>query len=186
MKSQDEIERRLRTLRVRYTKKHIAASQERLPQNCIYNLEQAPNGHYTKSKSADVDIAPRHSITLVVIQPESPIRLCMYGADDPSKWPGNICDKAETARCCSWFSAKVSKEVAKTEFLNRLADDEYVYENHPDIAALQWATDGRVYKKSLSPLERLRIWLFSFFVRVPPALPQLPEGEVPDDLWDDE
>lgn len=186
MKSLETVERRLRTLRVRYIKQHISASQERLPKNCVFNYEQIPTGYYEKSRSIDVDIAPRSSVTLVVIQPEAPLRLCMYGAEDPSKWLGDVCDKAETARGCGWFKPKTSVDEAKDEFVSLLADDEYTYDNYRDVATLQWVLNDRVHKKALSMWERLVIWIYSFFIRVRPPVPQLPEGEIPDDLWSDD
>lgn len=162
MKSKSIIERRLRTLRLRYLKKYIALSQDRIPQNCIYNILHTPTERPKTSqfKAFDEDeMTSCRNATLIVIQPDLPIRICTYGSEIPEKWNGDICDTDDVSKGCKYFHPCITVEEAEKEFLSKLVDDEYVYENYPDVAALQWVLEDRVHKYGLSWWERMLVWL---------------------------
>jgi hypothetical protein len=161
VKSKNVIERRLRTLRLRYLKKYIAISQDKIPQNCIYNIIHSPveRPNISQFKELDYDeMAACHNATLIVIQPDLLIHICTYGSERPDLWNGEICDTDITSKGCKHFQPRIMAEEAKKEFLSKLSDDEYVYDNYPDIATLQWVLEDRVYKYDLSWWEKILVW----------------------------
>ncbi len=70
--------------------------------------------------------------------------LCMFGAENPETWPGNICDDAETARQCPMFEATVSKAELWVEFQEQIANLEWIRLHLPEVFALVWVLDGTV------------------------------------------
>ena len=194
MKSRSDIEKRLRSLRVKYAKRYVSASQERTHRNCVHNVEHAPRDMHEDSKPSRSplrrgpqgrDAAPPRR-TLTVVRSEAPVRLCMYGCKDPASWAGDVCDSDDISRSCPKFEPLRSMEAARAEFLEKLADDEWVFDNHKDMAALQWALSDRMHKWGLSWWERLFLWLQVLLFRRAKVAPRLPLPELPEDLWKDD
>jgi len=183
VKSKVDILKRLKKLRIRYAKNHIKCSQERKHKNCVYNHEQTPLS--CSNSITEVELAPREISTVILIRDNDSTFYCSYGSDDPEHWSGLICDRDEIAEKCKWFIPKVNAKEARIDFLQLIEDDKYVYENYPDLAALQWALGDRVYKHALSWWDRLVFWLWSrvFKPKSPAALP--PAEDIPEDLWND-
>jgi hypothetical protein len=131
----------------------------------------------------DAEMASKRSITLLVIQPDEPARLCSYGSQDPSSWNGVICDDDNITKACPMFQPLVDSEQARVEAETLLADDEWVLTNMKDVAALQWVLGDRVYKKGLNWFQRLKLWIQVKMTRVPKPifLPELPAN-----IWDDD
>jgi len=186
VKTKDDIEKRLRKLRLRYAHKYVQHSQERRHCNCLYNEAHQPSSvPYTRTQSEERDVAPRHQVTLVVVRPEEPVRLCMYGAEDAAKWEGNVCDTDEVSRSCPMFRPRVSAAEAKDEFLESVADDELVFEKYRDVATLQWVLGERVHEIPLTWWDRLTLWFRVQLSKVVKPAPRLPPAELPKDIWDD-
>ena len=204
MKSKGTITKRVRKLRLRYAKKHVKASQARRHGNCRHNFEHAASLEGRDPDVVELALAPREVVTTLVVRDDEVVHLCMYGADDPMNWPGDVCDSDEVAGRCEHFEPRESAEEARDGFMELLADDEWVYENHRDLAALQWALDDgkyRVPRQFLSLWERFWLWLTVFFfssVKKPaPPLPpfedidedDLKKGECDEELvgiWNDD
>lgn len=185
MKTREEIVKRLHTLRLRYVKKAVKASQERGHRNCSHNYEHIPVPR-PGSGSCDMDLAPRRSVTLLVIQPDQPIRLCMHGSEDPATWSGDLCDSDDVSRSCPKFKAKTTTAEAAAEANRRMSDDDWVLENMKDVAALQWAVDDRIYRHEMTVVQRLVMWFINRFTKVPRALsPAKGPVDIPPDFWDD-
>jgi hypothetical protein len=182
MKTADEVRGRLEKLRIRYLRQYCAAVRARLPHNCVHNCVHMPTLQKT-SLPTEVELAPRIVSTLVVMEPQIPVRLCLYGSDKPDMWNGDVCDADETARECPHFEARVTEEQAVAEFEGLMADDSYVLDNHKDVAALQWVLGERVFRIPLSLWDRFAIWLDRAlrFHRKPVG--RLPPAELPGDLW---
>jgi hypothetical protein len=186
VKSQDEIEKRLRKLRLRYAHKYMQQSQERRHCNCKYNEAHYPRKlPYTRTQATELPLAPRDQVTLVVLQEEKPVRLCMFNADDSSKWQGNVCDSDDVSKSCPMFKPRVSPDAAKEEFLELVGNDEYVFDNYRDVATLQWVLGERVHEVPLSWWERFTLWLRQKIMRVVKPIPALPPAPIPEDLWND-
>ena len=154
MKSKDQILARLTKLVTRHKNAYVLEKTRKQPCNCIYNIEDQPRD--LLSTSVEHKLAPRTSVSLLVIQQPSPVRICGY-AD--GKWNGDICDKEEIAQACKYFVPVISKEVASAEFEDKLMDDQYILATYPDVAALQWAVDDRAYKVKIPVWKRFLSWL---------------------------
>lgn len=113
---------------------------------------------YSRGVDVEYERAPRKSVTLLVVQDQVPVRLCMHGSSDPSTWNGDVCDNDDTARACDRFVPIVGLKDAESKFMEQLQDDAFVYGRYPDIAALQWVLEDRIGSKPLSLWERLLLW----------------------------
>ena len=185
MKTKEEVEKRLKKLRVRYAKKYVDASQQRVHMNCLFNREHVPTSvRRAPAQGEELPMVPRRQVTLVVLKDDAAVRLCMYGADDPARWSGDVCDDDATARSCKMFKPSVDMDQAKAEFLDLMADDEYVFDNYRDVATLQWVLGERVHGMPLSWIERLGFWLQSKLSKPSKQTPLLPQGDLPGDLWE--
>lgn len=187
MKPESVVRKRAERLRDRYLRRYVVLSQERRHDNCVFNKEVAVrNLPYSQSDlSTELDLAPRKVTTLLVIQEDRPVRICMYGADNPAKWSGDVCDDESIAPTCRFFIPLRSAQEATDDFMSLLADDKYVFDNLRDLAALQWALGDR--RPRLPWYRRL----VAFFVgKYLPKVPVLPppgaSGEVDrelEDIW---
>jgi len=186
VKNQEDIEKRLRKLRVRYANKYASASQERKHLNCVFNeVHETRDLPYTRTKSIEMPIAPRDQVTLVVFHGRQDVtHLCMYGSDS-NKWQGSMCDSDDIAKSCSMFKPRVDAQTAKDEFLELVANDEYVFNNYRDVATLQWVLGERIHEVPLTNLERFVLWVKCFFIRVLKPSATVPLPSLPKDLWDD-
>jgi hypothetical protein len=194
MKTQSEIEKRLQKLRRRYRQKYVQERTGRHHENCVHNYEHAPRGEFKYSRSVDVDLAPRKQTTLMVIQPEQPVRICTYGSTG-NDWNGDVCDSDEKSSGCPWFKAKRTVDEVGPEFDAMMSDVEFVFDAYRDMATLQWVLDIRgpedVPDEPPSLWKRLLSWIVSRAgePRRPPRLspieePVEPEAEIPKGLWD--
>lgn len=181
MKTREEILSRLRKLRTRYATRYMESTRTRLPCNCRHNhVHHSTNYSRSLTEAKPTDIAPRSQVTLLVLQEDRPIGLCMYGSEDSSKWSGNICDSKSTAESCPYFTPKTTVPAAREEFLTKLADDEFVFDNYRDIAALQWVLGERIHNHKLSLWERILFWFRSRSMHVlpPSGTPALLESDL--------
>lgn len=135
MKTQIEIERRLIKLTNRHKKRHLGANLSKLPENCKYNYLHEPNTLEYNSSLDDSDV--------VKISEDKPVRICMYGSENPAKWNGDICDTKEVSSGCGYFCPKKSADQLSAEFNEMITDDGYTIENYSDVAALQWVVNDR-------------------------------------------
>jgi hypothetical protein len=167
MRSQEDVEHRLRKLTDRYRAKLVASFQRKAHRNCLYNQlhTPTPRSKADSSKAWESSLAPRHQVTLIVIQPDRPIGICMHGSERADTWNGDTCDDDETAEACPKFRAIQTREGAEAEFSERLKDDEHVLAEYPDIAALQWALDARVWSLPPDPAEEDAVAQSAAFMR---------------------
>ena len=187
MKSYSDVKKRLRKLKYRYLRTHLKISQDRLFENCVHG-----HCHYSSpipqkpQVITSTTLVPRHQVTLVVLQDEDkgPATLCMYGSEDISSWSGDVC-VGDKPKSCSVFKPRVSMQDAQNEFIELLANDEYVYDNMKDVAALQWVVNERVAFWKLSLFEKIALWFMKVFFRHPKLLPASTE-ELPEDIWTDD
>lgn len=133
MRSEDEVQDRIRFLLTQEINQRVDAASERLPHRCVHNTRHAldvrkmvlgePNPDYNR-------LASGHSTV---------IGLCMYGAEDPTTWPGNICEEPIDAARCPLFEQKVSTQAVQAEFQSQIQDLGWVSENMPEVYGLLWA-----------------------------------------------
>jgi hypothetical protein len=199
MKTEADVQKRLLKLRKRYRQQYVQERVGRHHQNCVHNYEHKPTGKFKYSRSHDVAMSPRKQTTLLVIQEERPVRICMYGSNGKD-WNGDVCDRDEQASDCPWFKPARTEDEVGAEFDDAMSDVEFVFDNYRDVAALQWVLDIRdstdmseepEHPVPTSWLGRLWDW-----VRGPKPAPQLPPAppeeepvtepnpEIPKGLWD--
>lgn len=155
--------------------------------NCVFNQEHSPNIlEYKPQLETEMEFAPRIQKTLVVFGENKTIHLCMYGADNAATWLGDTCDTDDKAKHCPMFKPRVTLEQARLEFMEKLSDDEYVFNNYRDVATLQWVLGERVHEIPLTWVDRLVFWFKVKFWKPSPPLPQLPAADLPDNLWYDQ
>jgi len=192
MKNVDEVRKRLEKLRTRYLRQHCSTVRAKKPQNCVHNVLHTPRPQ-KKQVLTEVERAPRVVTTLVIMRPESPVRLCMYGSENSATWNGDLCDGDAVAQNCPYFEAKLSEEQAAIEFEELMADDEHVVKHYGDVAALQWVLGERVYRVPLSAWGRFLLWIDGFMrntMRPVPRLSKSDRGHLldpgpPEELWQD-
>lgn len=141
MKPDADIQVRIRELLDEEFRSRVEASQERLPVCCLYNHRQPLD---TRKMVQGVENTQYNRITrgdgrlgLPVVQT---IGLCMYGAQDPTTWPGTICeDPIDAMRCPPQaFTPKVTPEQVQREFEAQIKDSDWVRKNLPEVNALLW------------------------------------------------
>jgi hypothetical protein len=186
VKTQPQVEARLKKLRSRYAHKHMESTQQRCYKNCMFNEEHTPAQLDYKPLETEEELAPRMQKTLVVIGMDRSVHLCMYGSDKSGTWQGDTCDSDDKAKRCPLFKPRVTIEQAREGFLSSLEDDEYVFDNFRDVATLQWVLGERVHEVPLTLVERFWFWLKTKLWRPIPALPQLPAPELTASLWYDQ
>lgn len=165
MKTREEIERRLSKLRSRYEARFIESAVSRIPGNCQYNyIEQ--NVDIKSDIDVEHELAPRISTTLVIIQPPKAVRLCMLGASTMNQWNGTICDSSEMSSKCKYFTPKKSISNLQADFQDILSDDQRTLAQYPDVAALQWVVQDRVYSKPTGVLHRFRVFIYRCLRRI--------------------
>jgi hypothetical protein len=148
MRAAEEVERRLKKLTSRYKERYLAQSQGRFHKSCIHNRTHMPTSTVKSesSKMWESSMSPRRQVTLIVMQPEAPIGICMYGSEKSETWNGNTCDDDSVSEECPYFAPSQSKEDASAEFDSMLKDDALVLAEYPDVAALQWVLQARSWE----------------------------------------
>lgn len=193
MKTQAAIRQRLLKLRFRYLKNYLKQTQEKVHSNCVHNIEHKPRRLTTHPVDDELNISPRKTNSLVVIQSNAPpnsVHICGYGLC--GGWNGDICDKSnDVARTCSHFTYRVSADDAERRFNELMQDDEYVMKHYPDIAALQWALNVRAYHYRLRWYERVIFFFRQLFLGYGHGVPTKlltdgvpdPGEDPPESLW---
>jgi len=140
MRTEADIRQKLKQVQYRHLKKLLEANFRQRPCNCAYNEVHLPrNSHHGK-----------------------PVGLCMFSAEDPEDWQGVICDEelggVALARECNLFRPHKTKLEIKAEFHDLMtnADIGTVAAQYPDIAAMMWVLDERVYEPTL--WQRFLLW----------------------------
>lgn len=187
MKPESVVRKRAERLRDRYLRRYVILSQERRHDNCVHNREHVPRKlPYSQSDlSTELDLAPRRVTTLLVIQEDKPVRICMFGAGSPAEWSGDVCDDESIAPTCKFFVPLRSAQEASDDFMALLGDDKYVYDNLRDLAALQWTLGDR--RPRLPWYRRLvAFFLGKYLPKVPVLSPPGASEEVDrelEDMW---
>jgi hypothetical protein len=188
MKSTADIEHRLEKLRVRYLRQWIDKVRGRRFTNCIYNHEFYQSPIPNPRQERQELLVPRRQVTMVMFSKDDElnktIRLCTYGTKS-NEWNGDICDNDKCSATCRHFSPRVTEEEAINSFNQLLADDKFVLKHMPDVAALQWVLDTRVYSWPCPWWLRFGFWLSRLMWRQPKPVIILPPVDLPKDLWDD-
>lgn len=141
MKDQTQIEERLRRLVREALNFHMASFYVKLPVKCRHNHRQ-PLDH---RKTVYGDKNPTYNRIAVGRDDEGKglpvmqtLGLCMYGAENPDDWRGDICEDPVDAQRCSVYNPIVSKKVLYDAFVKGVQSEEWLQKNYPEILGLVW------------------------------------------------
>ncbi len=164
MKTQADIEDRIRFLLCEELTRRVNEAQTRLPHLCVHNhrqpldtrktVEDVPNETYNRTTD-------RNGLPVI-----NTIGLCMLGSDDPETWQGTICEDPIDAQRCPYFDPSVSKESIYQRFKENVGDPEWVRANMPELYGLLWTLDNG-HGPSLPWWKRL--WFRALRIRVEPV-----------------
>jgi hypothetical protein len=170
MRSESEVQDRIRYLLTLELDRRVTSATERLPHLCQHNrrqpldvrkeIEGQPNPQYNRVSSKHLPL----------------IGLCMLGAEDPLSWPGTICEDPIDAKRCPYFTPTQTKETVEAEFKSQIRDLGWVGANLPEVYGLLWALGAMTVPK-------LPWWKWALFkmLQIRPdrlqAAPALPLGE---------
>jgi hypothetical protein len=166
MRTESEVQDRIRYLLSQELDRRVAEACARLPHNCGHNHKQ-PLDVRQKIEGRDNPNYNRLDREKLPV-----IGLCMLGAENPSEWKGTICEDPIDAQRCPYFDATHTKETVQKDFDEQIRDLGWVSENMPEVAGLLWAL-GSESMPSLPWWKRL--WFRFVSVRPDPiALPPAP------------
>jgi len=165
MRSEAEIQDRIRFLLTEELDRRILTAGARLPCNCKHNHRQGldtrkeiagePNENYNRNSSPDAPF----------------IGLCMLNSTSPTEWKGDICEEPIDAQRCPYFDLNVTRESISEEFHRQIKDLDWVAKNMPAVEALLWALGSEVVP-SLPWWKRL--WFRFLRIRPDPLVATLP------------
>jgi hypothetical protein len=167
MKTQSDIEDRIRFLLTQELSRRVKEAETRLPHLCHHNHRQALD---TRKTVEDVRnetynrTSDKHGLPVV-----QTIGLCMLGAESPAEWQGNICEDPIDAQRCPYFQSTVTKDVLAESFRANIQDLEWVRHNMPELYGLLWALDTSA-SWLLLPFWK-RLWFKIIRLNVAPVQP---------------
>jgi len=169
MRSETEVQDRIRHLLTLELDRLVAKATARLPHQCIHNHRQPLDVRKEIEGEANPDYN-RIERRLPVIG------LCMLGAEDPTQWNGTICeDPIDAQRCPYYTDPKSNREVVEGTFHAQLQDLRWVEANMPEVYGLLWALGSET-------MPQLPWWKTIWFrlLRIrPDALVKVPAPELP-------
>lgn len=139
MKSQQELQDRIRELVKESLKQRLEEAHVRLPHLCTHNHRHVLDSRKTVLGEANEQynrIGDARHLPLA-----QTMGLCMLGAEDPEQWKGDICDDPIDAQRCPYFSPRESPQIITEEFTEGLKDRAWVEKNLPVVAALLWVAE---------------------------------------------
>jgi hypothetical protein len=163
MKTQIEIEDRVRFLLAEALDAQVAEASKRLPRLCRHNrqnpLDTRRQVHGENNPGYNrISVGQGEAVTQT-------IGLCMLGSDDPEVWGGTICEDDIDAQKCPLFEPILSKQHILTELGHVLQSPQQLREKYPEIYGLVWTLDDA------RPLEIpwwKRLWFKMLRIRVEP------------------
>lgn len=163
MKTQAEIYDRLRFLIVRELDRRVEEATQRLPHLCIHNKQHRIDAH------KQVDGERNYQYNRIDAKNPQIMGLCMYGAENPEEWLGDICEDEIDAKRCSWFEPIRSQRALIEHFKFQLQIGMWVEDNMPDVAQLLWVLgEGERFYRGI-PWWKL-LWYKFLRIRVEPVV----------------
>jgi hypothetical protein len=119
--------------------KRVAEASVRQPHKCLYNHGHTLDTRHLLEGEANPD---RNRIVRSDGSPvDQTLGLCLYGAEDPTLWPGNICEDDIDALSCPYFTPHESVETVQKQIFLDFSNPDWVRENVPDVGALMWVLE---------------------------------------------
>lgn len=171
MRSDTEVQDRIRYLLTLEVDRRIAEATARLPHLCRHNLRHPLD--VRKEVAGDRNL----QYNRLAGKSLPTIGLCMLGAEDPTSWPSNICEDPIDAKRCPYFTPMVNKEEVEAQFKSQIRDLKWVGDNLPEVYGLLWALGST----TVPNLPWWKALLFRFLQIRPDSLicvpPTLPPGD---------
>jgi len=171
MRLETEVQDRIRYLLTLEVDRRVAEATARLPHLCQHNRR------HPLDVRKEVAGNPNEQYNRVAGNGLPVIGLCMLGAEDPTSWPGAICEDPIDAKRCPYFTPTLDKGVVEEQFQQEIRDLKWVSENLPEVYGLLWALGSETMPK----LPWWKALLFRFLRIRPDSLihvaPSLPSGE---------
>jgi hypothetical protein len=146
MRSETEVQDRIRYLLTVELDRRVQDAGARLPHKCHHNHRQAldvrkeidgePNVQYNRIRPTPElnelgDPLPVRKLPV--------IGLCMLGVEDPTQWNGTVCEDPIDAMRCPYYNPIETKETVQQGFSQQLNDLDWVATNMPEVSGLLWA-----------------------------------------------
>lgn len=151
MKDQTQIEERLRRLVLEALSAHMAHFDVKLPTKCRHNHRQ-PLDH-RKTVYGDSNPSYNRITSGKGLPVAQTIGLCMYGAENPDDWKGNICEEPVDAQLCNIYNPVVSKKVLYDTFVKGVQSEEWLGKHYPGILSLVWVLGQGLHVEEQPPEE---------------------------------
>lgn len=159
MRTDQEIQGRIRFLLSQELDRRVSDARERLPHKCVHNHRQPldvrkellgdPNEDYNKLDKTHLPV----------------IGLCMKGSDNVKTWPGTICEDPIDAKRCPFYTPKETKSDIEETLSSNIKDLSWVSANMPEVASLLWVLGSESMPKL--PLWK-RLWFRLIRIRPEP------------------
>jgi hypothetical protein len=133
MRTELEVQDRIRYLLTLEVDRRVAEASARLPHLCRHNRR------HPLDVRKEVAGEENEQYNRIAGKSLPVIGLCMLGAEDPTSWPGTICEDPIDAKRCPYFSSVLSKALLEEQFKGELRDLEWVSANLPEVYGLLWA-----------------------------------------------
>lgn len=167
MRTENEVQDRIRLLLVRELDRRVTDACARLPHHCKHNHRQPldvrkklagePNPDYNRLGRRDLPV----------------IGLCMLGSDKSDQWNGTICEDPIDAQRCPYYDPKSTKEKVQKDFNTQIKDLDWVADHMPEAYGLLWALGS----ESVPQLPWWKRLWFRFVQVRPDPLVALPSEE---------
>ncbi len=132
MRSESEIQNRIRFLLTEALDLRLKELTQRIPSKCACNYNHPldtrkqvagePNEKYNRISGSDQTIG-----------------LCLRGVVNHLDWEGRICEEPIDAQRCSFFQPRQSESDARKEFNEQIRDLEWVRIHLPEVYGLLWS-----------------------------------------------
>jgi hypothetical protein len=138
MKSEADIQDRLRYILTKELDRRVELASSRLPHKCKHNHRQPLDVRKEIAGDTNAQYNRVEALHLPVIG------LCMLGAEDPTQWKGTICEDPIDAQRCPYFDPFDTHESVQKEFDRQIKDLTWVEKNLPEAYGLLWAMGSKL------------------------------------------
>ena len=164
MKTQIEVQDRIRTLLTAEFDRRTRDAERRLPHLCRHNHRQEldPRKQVAGESNDGYNRVDRTGLPVV-----QSIGLCGLGMEDAGNWNGDVCDEPIDAKRCPYFTPTQGKDTILRSFREQVADPVWLQANLPEVHGLLWVLDATAPNYHLPWWKRL--WFRFWRIRLEPV-----------------